>query len=64
LESWGHRWELTDNRVVDDVRLPDESSLTENEKAWVAFIRLLANISDPAPAWHRIQTLGGVLGVE
>ena len=29
---------MTDTRVIDGVRLPDDRSLTENEKAWVEFM--------------------------
>ena len=53
---------MTLKRVIDGVRLPDDSSLTENERAWVEFIRLLSGGSDPAPIVAGIDVLRQALG--
>jgi hypothetical protein len=34
---------MTDRRVVEGVRLPDDGSLIGDERAWVEFIRLVSN---------------------
>jgi hypothetical protein len=52
---------MTDRRVVDGVRLPDDGRLTENEKAWIEFIRLLSQGSDPMPTLRSVQALRQVL---
>jgi hypothetical protein len=44
-------------RVIDGVRLPDDSSLTENERAWVEFIRLTSQNTDPAPTLTAVGLL-------
>jgi hypothetical protein len=44
-------------RVMDGVRLPDDSSLTEKERAWVEFIRLTSRNMDPAPTLSSVQAL-------
>ncbi|AHM05753.1 hypothetical protein roselon_03498 [Roseibacterium elongatum DSM 19469] len=50
--------------MVDGVRLPDDSSLTDNEKAWVEFIRLASGGNDPAPTLKAIQALRKALEPE
>jgi hypothetical protein len=40
----------------------DGSDLTENERAWVDFLRLISNGSDPGPTLRRVQRLRRVLG--
>ena len=42
---------------VDGFRLPDNGDLTENEWAWVGFIRVIAGNSDPAPSLVAVQAL-------
>jgi len=34
---------------------PEINDLTENERAWVGFLRLLSADSDPAPTLKRVQ---------
>lgn len=34
---------------------PEINDLTENERAWVGFLRLLTADSDPAPTLRRVQ---------
>jgi hypothetical protein len=48
---------MTDRRVVDGVRLPDDSSLTENERAWVELLRSISAGQDPAPTLAPSQAL-------
>lgn len=42
-------------RVIDGVRLPDDSSLTENEKTWIDVIRLVSRGTDPEPTLRSVQ---------
>lgn len=46
----------------------DDSScafeLSENERAWVDFIRLITKDADPAPTLRRIQKLRGVFAAD
>jgi hypothetical protein len=35
--------------------MPLIADLTENERAWIGFIRLLSNDTDPAPTLARVQ---------
>jgi len=48
---------MTLKRVIDGVRLPDDSSLTENERAWVEFIRLVSEGKDPPPTLRHMALL-------
>jgi hypothetical protein len=52
---------MRDTRVINGIRLPDDSRLTENERAWIEFIRLLSNGSDPVPTLRSVQALRQVL---
>lgn len=36
---------------------PELESLTENERAWVGFLRLITHDADPAPTLARVQGL-------
>lgn len=35
--------------------MPLIGDLTENERAWIGFVRLISNDSDPAPTLARVQ---------
>jgi hypothetical protein len=48
---------MNEPRVIDGVRLPDDGSLTENEKAWIEFIRLVSKNTDPEPTFRAVQAL-------
>jgi len=48
-------------RVIDGVRLQDDSSLTKNEKAWIEMIRLVSQGSDPGPSLRAVQALRSAL---
>ena len=37
--------------------MPEILGLTENERAWVGFLRLIAEDNDPAPTLARVQAL-------
>ena len=49
-------------KLVNGCRLPAADTLTENERAWVAFIRLASENRDPSPALVEAQTLQRLLG--
>ena len=44
-------------RVVEGFKLPPEGALTENERAWVEFLRIASNNGDPRPTLATIQAL-------
>jgi hypothetical protein len=44
-------------RVIEGIRLPDDSNLTENERAWVEFMRLTSRNADPARTLRSVQAL-------
>lgn len=48
---------MTRSKVVDGMRLPDRPVLTENELAWVSFLRAIAPGEDPAPTLRGVQAL-------
>jgi hypothetical protein len=52
---------VTDKRVIDGVKLPDDGSLTRNEKVWIEIIRLLSNGTDPAPPFGTVQVVRKLL---
>lgn len=56
------RVELTFNGVapIAPPRI-DGSDLTENERAWVDFLRLISDGTDPGPTLKRVQLLRRVL---
>ncbi|MGJ8590173.1 MAG: hypothetical protein ACSHXW_18870 [Yoonia sp.] len=35
--------------------MPLIGDLTENERAWIGFVRLISNDTDPAPTLARVQ---------
>jgi hypothetical protein len=35
--------------------MPDLADLTENERGWIGFLRLISNDTDPAPTLARVQ---------
>lgn len=37
--------------------LPSDYQITENERAWVSFLRLVAGDTDPRPTLHLVQAL-------
>jgi hypothetical protein len=51
---------MIDVMTVEGVRLPSGRALTENEWAWVTFLRLASCEADPVPTLGRVQTLRGV----
>jgi hypothetical protein len=40
--------------------LPEFEDLTENERAWLGFLRLITKDADPAPTLARVQALRSV----
>ena len=45
------------SRLPASIFTPELQDLTENERAWIGFLRLIANDSDPAPTLARVQAL-------
>ena len=50
--------------IVEGVRLPSGRALTENECAWITFLRLASRDSDPAPTLKRVQALRQMFELE
>ncbi len=48
---------MTHIKIVAGMRLPGSHALTENEVAWVEFIRLASCETDPVPTLSRVQVL-------
>ncbi len=48
---------MTGGRVVEGVRLPSDYALTENERAWITFLRLASGDTDPVPTLNRVQAM-------
>ena len=48
---------MTERHVVEGFRLPEAEELTENEPAWVGFIRAASMQTDPAPSLVCVQAL-------
>jgi len=48
---------MTGRRVVEGMRLPSDRALSENEWAWIEFLRLASGETDPAPTLRRVQAL-------
>ncbi len=44
--------------------MPELKDLTEHERAWVGFLRLLTHDTDPAPSLERVQALRRALSSE
>ncbi len=42
-------------------RLPSDCPVTENELAWIGFLRLVSDDSDPAPTLKHVQLLRRLL---
>ncbi len=48
---------MTDRRVVNGIKLPDDSPPTENELKWIEFLRIASNGTDPSPGFAAVQVL-------
>lgn len=48
-------------QVVDGFRLPDMGTLTENEWAWIGFLRDASRRTNPAPTLVAVQALRQLL---
>ncbi len=48
---------MTNRRVVNGFKLPDDSPPTENELKWIEFIRIASNGTDPSPDLASVQAL-------
>lgn len=45
------------DRMIPSVFMPEIQHLTEHERAWIGFLRLISNDTDPAPTLARVQAL-------
>ena len=45
------------SRFPASIFTPELQDLTENERAWIGILRLIANDTDPAPTLARVQAL-------
>lgn len=41
-----------------------DKPITENERAWIDFIRLISMDSDPSPTLRRVQSLRSLLSLD
>jgi hypothetical protein len=49
---------MTDTGLIGLVLpLPDQSDLSENERAWIGFLRVLSGGSDPPPSLALVQAI-------
>ncbi|WP_431297866.1 hypothetical protein [Tabrizicola sp. BL-A-41-H6] len=49
-------------RVVDGFKLPSDAAITENERAWIEFLRIICNDRVPAPGSDMVVELRRLLG--
>ncbi len=45
------------SRSPASIFTPELQDLTENERAWVGFLRLITSDTDPAPTLARVQAM-------
>ena len=50
-----------ERKIVNDTRLPWDGEITENERAWIEFLRIICNDEVPAPASEPITALRELL---
>lgn len=50
-------------RTVDGFKLPWDGSMTENERAWVEFLRIICNDAVPVPDSDMVVGLRKLMGV-
>jgi hypothetical protein len=46
-----------DDVVTAGFRLPSELPISQNERAWIDFLRLVSCDCDPAPTLRHVQTM-------
>ena len=57
------RTERTAGRVVDGLKLPSDAPITENERVWIEFLRIICNDEVPAPDSEVVVGLRRLMGV-
>ena len=55
---------MTDRRHFQEFRLPSVHPLTENELAWIEFLRLVSGDRDPPPTLRLVQGVRRLLAHE
>lgn len=53
----------TARRVVDGFKLPSDAEITENERIWIEFLRIICNDQVPAPDSEMVVGLRKLMGV-
>ncbi len=51
-------------RIVLGFKRPPEGALSENERAWIEFLRIVSNNGDPKPTLARVQALRRLFDTE
>lgn len=46
-----------DTRVINGMRLPWDGAITDNERAWIEFLRIICNNEVPAPSSSAVTSL-------
>lgn len=52
------------SRRPASILMPDLENLTEHERAWIGFLRLISDDSDPSPTLQRVQALRHALSLD
>ena len=55
---------MTPRSTVHGFKVPPEHAITEHELAWIKFIRILSNDSDPSPSLRTVEALRVGLALE
>jgi len=50
-------------RVVDGFKLPPDGTITDNERVWIEFLRIICNDHVPPPDSRMVVGLRELLGV-
>ena len=53
-----------DDVVVTGFKLPSERPISQNERAWIDFLRLVSCDCDPAPNLRQVQTIRRLFGTK
>ncbi len=49
--------------IVDGFKLPSDAAISENERGWIEFLRIICNDQVPAPDSRMVVGLRELLGV-
>lgn len=54
---------VNDRKVVAGFKLPSNTPLTVNERAWIDMLRMIVGDSDPKPTLSAVQALAASLRI-